>query len=139
MSGPEPRWLGRSPVDEAHWRQIREHGGARGLRDQDALEAALDRPRRRWQRDAAASLADLAAAYAVGLIAGRPYADGNRRLALVVMAAFLDRNGMELATSGADARETIMAVADGRMAERELAEWIKARYRPRPPPADADA
>lgn len=96
MSPPEPRWLGRLAIDEAHFRQIREHGGAHGLRDENALESALARPQQRWQYAGDASLSELAAAYAFGLVRNHPYVDGNKRIALIVMVAFLERNGIEL-------------------------------------------
>lgn len=83
---PKPRWLGRLAVDEAHYRQIREHGGAHGLRDENALESALARPRDRWRHESEARLSDLAAAYAFGLTRNHPYLDGNKRVALVVMS-----------------------------------------------------
>lgn len=130
MSRPEPRWLGRLAVDEAHFRQIRDHGGAHGLRDENILESALARPRDRWGYDAAATLADLAAACAFGLARNHPYLDGNKRTALVVMVAFLDRNGSELTATNAEALRVILAVAAGTMTEAALAGWIEAHSSP---------
>lgn len=124
MTRAEPRWLGRLAVDEAHFRQIREHGGAHGVRDESALESALARPRQRWQYDAEATLADVAAAYAFGLSRNDPYVDGNKRVALVVMVAFLDRNGIELTASNAEALSMMFALAAGEVTEAELATWI---------------
>lgn len=129
MTRPEPRWLGRLAVDEAHFRQIREHGGAHGLRDENALESALARPRQRWRYGSEVRLAELAAAYAFGLIRNHPYVDGNKRVALVAMVAFLDRNGIELTASNAEALTAILAVAAGEMTEGELTEWVDARSR----------
>jgi hypothetical protein len=37
VSGPEPRWLGRLAIDAAQFRAIRDHGGAHGIRDENAL------------------------------------------------------------------------------------------------------
>jgi death-on-curing protein len=129
VTRPEPAWLGRLAVDEAHFRQIREHGGTHGLRDENALESALARPRWHWQYASEARLADLAAAYAFGLITDDPYVDGNKRLALVAMVAFMDRNGMELTASNAEALSAIFTVAAGAMTEGELADWVDARCR----------
>jgi death on curing protein len=129
VNRPEPRWLGRLALDEAHFRQIREHGGAHGLRDENALESALARPRQRWQYESDARLADLAAAYAFGLIRNHPYVDGNKRLGLVAMVAFLDRNRIELTATNNEALSAILAVAAGAMTEGELASWIDSRCR----------
>ena len=130
MSPPEPRWLGRLAIDEAHFRQIREHGGAHGLRDENALESALARPPQRWHYAADASLSALAAAYAFGLVRNHPYIDGNKRIALVVMVAFLERNGIELMATNVEALSTMLALATGELMEDELAVWIEAHSRP---------
>jgi death-on-curing protein len=120
LSTSWPRWLGRVALDEAHARQIREHGGARGLRDEDALEAALARPRHRWAHDPDAGLADLAASLAFGIIRDHPYVDGNKRVGLVALVAFLDLNGARLVASDADVVEVILALAAGQVSEADL-------------------
>jgi death on curing protein len=129
MTKPEPRWLGRLIVDEAHFRQIREHGGVHGLRDENALESALARPQQRWHYDPEARLSDLAAAYAHGLARNHAYVDGNKRIALVVMVAFLERNGIELTATNDEAAATMLALAAGALSEDVLAAWINAHSR----------
>jgi death-on-curing protein len=131
VTRPEPRWLGRLAVDEAHYRQIREHGGAYGLRDESALESALARPRHRWRYEREATVAGLAAAYAFGLTKGHPYIDGNKRIALVVMVAFLERNGVDLMATNAEMLSVMLALAAGDMTDDELVRWIDA-HRPAP-------
>jgi death on curing protein len=127
VTRPEPHWLGRLAVDEAHFRQVREHGGAHGIRDEGALESALARPRQRWQYEPESRLADLAAAYGFGLVQNHPYIDGNKRVGLVAMAAFLDLNRVEITASNAEAVTTIMALARGDLSETALADWIEDR------------
>ncbi len=126
MTRPEPHWLGRLAVDEAHFRQIREHGGTHGLRDEAALEAALARPRQRLRYQPEATLAGLAAAYAFGLARNHPYVDGNKRIALVVMVAFLERNGIEMTATVVDVVAVMLALVSGELTEPELAAWIDA-------------
>ena len=129
MTRSEPRWLGRLAVDDAHFRLIREHGGLYGLRDENALESALARPRDRWQYEATPRLSDLAAAHAFGLARNHPFLDGNKRVALVVMVAFLDRNGVELTATNAEAASVLLALAAGELAEGGLADWIERHAR----------
>jgi len=126
VTRPEPRWLGRLAVDDAHYRQIREHGGAYGLRDENALESALARPRHRWRYEREATVAGLAAAYAFGLTKDHPYIDGNKRIALVVMVTFLERNGVELMATDAEMLSVMLALAAGDMTEDEVVRWIDA-------------
>ena len=129
MTSREPRWLRRLVIDEAHFQQIRAHGGSYGIRDENALEAALARPRHRWAYAPGAKLSELAAAYAFGLLMDHPYVDGNKRIALVASVACLDLYGVELSASNAEAFEVVLAVAAGEMAEAELADWIETRSR----------
>lgn len=129
MSRSEPRWLGRLAVDEAHFRQIRDHGGAHGVRDETALESALARPQQRWHYDSDASLFALAAAYGFGLARNHPYTDGNKRIALVIMVAFLARNGLELTATNATALAVILSLAAGELTESELSVWVEQHTR----------
>lgn len=126
MTIREPRWLERLVIDEAHFRQIREHGGAHGFRDENALEAALARPGHRWAYEPDVDLADLAAAYAFGLVRDHPYVDGNKRIALIAMVAFLDLHGVELVATDVEVVLTMLAAAAGDPDERELAAWIRS-------------
>jgi len=129
LSRPEPRRLGRLAVDDAHFRLLREHGGAHGLRDENALDSALARPRNVWPYRPDARLSELAAAYAYALARGHPYVDGNKRVALVVMAACLERNGVELTATNQQALSVMLALAAGEFDEGGLAAWIDAHSR----------
>ncbi|MGF1660549.1 MAG: hypothetical protein ACFCUS_14090 [Rubrimonas sp.] len=45
MNEAEPVWIRPDVVRAIHRRQIAEHGGADGIRDEGLLVSALDRPR----------------------------------------------------------------------------------------------
>ena len=55
------------------------------MRDENALESALARPRHRWSYNPETSLLDLAASYGCGLATSHGYSDGNQRIAFVAM------------------------------------------------------
>lgn len=121
----EPRWLPRLAVETAHLDQLREHGGLPGIRDEDALESALARPKQKWTYADAPDLALLAAAYGFGLARNHPFADGNKRTAFLAMAMFLGLNGYEIETSEVDVVQTILALAAGKLSEEDLAHWVR--------------
>ena len=121
----EPRWLGRVVVDAIHNDQIREHGGLPGIRDENALESALARPQQKWQYSDRTDLSVLAAAYAFGLVKDHPYRDGNKRIGFLAMVTFLGVNGQDFSATDADVVATILALADGRISEEALADWIR--------------
>jgi len=127
----EPRWLSRLVVDAIHYDQRREHGGLAGLRDETVLESALARPRQKWHYAERADLATLAAAYSYGLVTGHPYRDGNKRIGVLAMMTFLDINGQEFEATETEVVEEFLALADARVSEEALADWIRQRSSPR--------
>ena len=64
----------------AHTRLIKAFGGAPGLRDLGALEAALARPRTGYYQD----LIEEAAALLESLSQNHPFIDGNKRTAIAL-------------------------------------------------------
>ena len=122
----EPQWVERVVVDAVHLDQLREHGGLPGIRDEDALESALARPRNQWHYQAATDVAALAAAYGWGLANNHPYRDGNKRIAFLTMAIFMELNGHRLEAPEEEVVQAMLAVADRRCSEGEFAEWIRA-------------
>jgi len=123
----EPRWVDRLVVEAVQFDLIREHGGMPGLRDEHALEAALARLRQRRAYRADADLAELAAVYGHGLATGHPFHDGNKRIAFVTMAVFLELNGVQLEAEEPEVVTVVLALAAGEMTEEELASWVRAR------------
>jgi len=122
---PEPRWVERVVVDAVHLDQLREHGGLAGLRDENALESALARPRQKWHYEKATDLPTLAAAYGFGLCKNHPYRDGNKRVAFVVMVTFLELNELIFDADEAEVVTVMLALAAGDVSERALGTWLK--------------
>jgi len=71
-------------------------------------------------------VATLAAVYGWGLATSHPYRDGNKRIAFLTMAIFVELNGQELEAPEEEVVQVMLAVADRRCTERELAEWVRA-------------
>ena len=122
---PEPTWLSRLVIDAIHTDQLREHGGLPGVRDETMLESALARPQQKWRYADRTDLPALAAAYAFGLVRGHAYRDGNKRIGFLAMVTFLGVNGYDFNASEASVVTEIIALADGRLSEEALAEWIR--------------
>jgi death-on-curing protein len=121
----------RLVVDAVHLDQLREHGGLAGIRDENTLESALARPRQKRHYEPTTGLTDLAAAYGFGLCRNHPYRDGNKRVAFVVMVVFLELNGLLFNADEPEVVTTMLALADGRLPEDDLAAWLQARTRKR--------
>jgi death on curing protein len=121
----EPRWLPRVVVDAIHTDQLREHGGLPGVRDENGLESALARPQQKWHYSDGADVPMLAAAYAFGLVQNHPYRDGNKRIGFLAMVTFLGVNGHAFSATEAEVVTEIVALADGRVSEESLADWVR--------------
>jgi death-on-curing protein len=128
----EPPWIDRAVLDAVHFDQLREHGGLPGIRDENALESALGRPKNRWHYEPQSDLPTLAAAYGWGLATSHPYRDGNKRIAFLAMAIFLELNGSRLEAPESDVVQMMLAVATKRTTERRLAEWLRGHAVPVP-------
>ncbi len=87
---PEIIWLLEDAVRAIHERQIAEHGGSSGVRDEGLLLSALARPQHLLAYgDPSPDAAALASAYAFGIARNHPFIDGNKRTALVAARTFL--------------------------------------------------
>ena len=117
-------------LDVIHDAQLREHGGASGVRDEELVESALARPQHKWAHATGSDLAMLAAAYTFGVAKSHGYVDGNKRVAFMAAYVFLALNGKDLEVAEPDVVATIERVADGRLTETALADWIRANLRP---------
>lgn len=123
----EPVWVPRIVVDAIHVDQIRAHGGLAGVRDENALESALARAHHRWSYEPTSDLPTLAAAYGFGLCQNHPFRDGNKRVAFVTMVVFLLLNGWEFDAPEAEVVTAMLALAEGKSKEADLAGWVRSR------------
>jgi len=125
MAPKEPTWVRLDAVLAIHRRQLSEHGGLDGIRDQGMLESALRRPTNKYSYESPKpSLAQLAAAYAFGIAKNHPFIDGNKRTAFVVCELFLRLNKQGLEASAEAKYIIFLSLADGTLSEEALAQWI---------------
>lgn len=117
----------RLVIEAAHLDQLREHGGMPGVRDENALEAALARPRQKWNYEPDSDLATLAAAYSFGLAKAHPFNDGNKRTSFLAAVIFLGLNGKDLDATEAEVVQAMTALAAGSLTEAATATWIRGR------------
>ena len=124
MSG-EPRWFTQEMAEALHALVLARHGGGRGVRDARRLESALARPRN-LHLYGSASLPEMAAAYAAGVIEGHPFVDGNKRTGLALAIAFLEFNGLRFRGSEVEAVVHTLGLAAGQVSEAAFAAWLEA-------------
>jgi death on curing protein len=118
-------WLERRDVEAFHAAQISEFGGLAGLRDENGLGSAVAKARN-LSAYGEPTIHELAAAYAFGIARNHPFADGNKRTAMVSSFTFLELNGYEVTADEADAVLTFLALAAGKLGQDALASWLEA-------------
>lgn len=121
----EPVWLSWRIVESIHLDQILEHGGSRGVRNRELIESALARPRNKWQYEGADVFA-LAAPCGFGIAKNHGLEDGNKRTAFMSLYTFLGLNGYDLDAPEPDVVTVMTAIAEGKLPEEGLADWIRA-------------
>ncbi|MDH4985806.1 type II toxin-antitoxin system death-on-curing family toxin [Aminobacter anthyllidis] len=111
-----PQFLNRRVVEAMHAEQLRRHGGAQGLRDENALESAPARAKNKAAYGHP-TIIELAAAYLFGIARNHAFVDGNKRTAIVAAGTFLAVNGYELTADDGALYLFVMGVAAGEIDE----------------------
>lgn len=122
-------WIDLPEVLAIHGRQLDEHGGASGVRDDGLLESALARPQQLFTYGEP-DVFDLAAAYTAGIVRNHPFVDGNKRTGFVVGILFLELNGPTFTASEADATQAVLGLAAGKITDDEFAIWLRSNSTP---------
>ena len=125
----EPVWIEDELVLAIHDRQLVEHGGAEGLRDEALLQSALGRPPNHIAYEST-DIVELAAKYTAGIVQNHPFVDGNKRTALVVSFVFLLVHGFIITATREERYFMFYELAAGHISEEELTAWFEKNSAP---------
>jgi death-on-curing protein len=120
----QPIWIEHSLVLAIHDRQLAEHGGAEGLRDESLLHSALARPLNLFHYSSI-DIVELAAKYTAGIVQNHPFDDGNKRTGFVVGVLFLELNGYRFTASEEAAARAVLELAAGTVDEGGFREFLR--------------
>lgn len=121
----EPVWIDDALVRAIHDRQLAEHGGAEGLRDEALLLSALGRPVNHFLYTRADYI-DLASKYTAGIVQSHPFVDGNKRTGFIVGVLFLELNGYRFTAGEPDAARAVLELAAGSIDESGYLDFLRA-------------
>lgn len=126
-------WIDKTLALAIHDRQLAEHGGTSGVRDEKLLESALARPQQLYAYgEPAPDLVDLAASLTCGLARNHPFVDGNKRTAAVACEAFVVLNDAMVEADDLELYPVYLALAEGKLREREFAAWLRQHVKMKP-------
>jgi death-on-curing protein len=122
----EPLFLTLDEVLAIHADQIRRYGGRTGLRDLGLLQSALGMPETTFEGEFLhGTLFEMAAAYLFHIARNHPFADGNKRTALMCALVFLGLNGRRLEAEFEALYELVDGVAAGSGDKAEVAVFLR--------------
>ncbi|MFO1200285.1 MAG: type II toxin-antitoxin system death-on-curing family toxin [Burkholderiaceae bacterium] len=105
-----------------HATLVQRYGGATGVRDPGALEAALFRPQTGYYEDIVAEAAALMESLAIN----HPFVDGNKHIAFAAADAFLRINGWRLQRSPKRIHAEMMRMLEsGKFDVAHLEPWLR--------------
>jgi death on curing protein len=120
-----PIWIDEAVVLAIHDRQLVEHGGAEGLRDETLLRSGLARPQNHLAYGRA-DIFDLAAMYTAGVVKNHPFIDGNKRTGFVLGVLFLELNGYRFTATEEAAAHAVLELAAGKLDELGYSKFLRA-------------
>jgi len=125
------RYLALAEVVDLHRRLLEATGGAAGIRDLGALEAALAQPRMTLAgSDVYPALVEKAAALCFSLVGNHPFVDGNKRVGHAAMETFLVLNGAEIDATLDEQERIMLDLATGRVDRGQLTDWLRQHLKP---------
>jgi len=122
----DPLFLTLDEVLAIHADQIRRYGGRTGLRDLGLLQSALGMPETTFEGEFLhGTLFEMAAAYVFHIARNHPFADGNKRTALMCALVFLGLNGRQLEAESEALYELVDGVAGGSVDKADVAVFLR--------------
>lgn len=105
---------------------IAETGGTDGLRDRGLLESALEAAFATFSGiELYPSIEEKAARLGMSLISNHAFADGNKRIGMLIMLVFLKVNGVEMNLTDEDVVRAGLGAAAGEMDFYGMLKWIR--------------
>ena len=104
---------------------IDEFGGSSGIRDLNALKAAIQRPYSTFDgKDLYPTIYDKAVALVESLVKNHAFVDGNKRIGYVMLRFFLIESGYDLSASQTDKYIFIIEISKGNLEFEGIKKWI---------------
>lgn len=117
-------WLNTEVIKAIHDRQIKEHGGSYGIRDENLLHSAIEAPQNSFHYESS-TLITLAAKTVYSLVTNHPFVDGNKRTAYIAMRLFLQFNNHDIAASPKEKIELMIKIASSEHSLESVEMWLR--------------
>ena len=112
-------------IEQLHQREIDLFGGSPGLRDAGLLASAVARAENMYNYDEQATLPQIAASLAWGLVKNHAFIDGNKRVGMAALVTLLDMNGYAMTSTSDEATLMVQRMAASEVNEGEWTAWVE--------------
>jgi death on curing protein len=124
---PLPKFLTVDQVVALHKLQIEQFGGIHGVKDEGLLLSTLAQPEsgfgdQYFHRD----LYEMAAAYLLHLVKNHAFHDGNKRIAALASAVFLEVNGLEVTADEDEFEKFVLDAAQSLVTKDQIADFFRS-------------
>jgi len=124
---PEPKFLTLDQVVALHKMQIDQFGGSHGVKDEGLLLSALGQPEtgfgdQYFHKD----LFEMAAAYLFHLVKNHAFNDGNKRIAALTAAVFLQVNGFMVTADEDEFEKLVLDAAQSLVTKEQIADFFRS-------------
>lgn len=117
--------LSKEQVMKIHSMLIEQTGGIDGIRDDGLLDSALNAPFQTFDGEYIyRTIKAKAAKLGYFLVKNHPFIDGNKRIGILVMIAFLEINGIEIICTDEELITLGLSLAEGLIDDKDLLNWI---------------
>lgn len=104
-------------------------GGADGLRDRGLLESAVYSAEMTFgDEEIYPTLFEKCARLCYSLTANHPFADGNKRIGILVMLTTLRLNGAQLKFTQAELIDLSLSAASGKLSYEDILNWVNTHF-----------
>ena len=122
----DPKFLTFGQVVALHQMQIAEFGGVQGVKNEGLLLSAIAQPEsglgdEHFHKD----LFEMAAAYLFHLVKNHAFHDGNKRIAALTAAVFLEVNGLAVTADEDEFEKLVLDAAQSLVTKEQIAEFFR--------------
>jgi death on curing protein len=115
-------------VIKIHELLIDQFGGSHGVRDENSLNSALNRPFATFdQQELYPEPVDKAAAILESIVTNHPFIDGNKRTGYVLARLLLLKSGLDIKATQEEKYEMVIVVSKGEWKFEQIRNWMTER------------
>ena len=121
-----PKFLTFKQILSLHILQINQFGGLHGVKDEKLLCSSLAQPESGFGEEYfCKDFYEMAAAYLFHLVKNHVFHDGNKRIAVLAAAVFLQVNGLMVVADEEEFEKIVLDAAQSLVAKSDLADFFR--------------